>query len=279
MDQRLAKALVSALRHYLPERLWSRLYPMLSVFRRRASRLSYRRFWLRALLAGDHARRRKIATVLSVMPYSLVGWRGLEATYDAAVATRAHQPGSLVECGVAQGGCAALMGLVERDSGAARMLWLFDSFEGLPEPTAKDFVEGRTGSHIRPLTKGSCLGTLEQVSQLLFQRFGLDRNRITLVKGWFDTTLLVHRDAIGPIAVLRVDADWYASVRCCLDELYDRVVDGGYVIIDDYQSCFGAKKAVDEFLTSKGLAVTLVPDGRGGCHFVKPHRAPVHNVN
>jgi len=75
---------------------------------------------------------------------------------------------------------------------------------------------------------------------------------------------------MGSIALLRIDADWYESVKCCLEHLYDRVVPGGLVIIDDYGSCFGAQKAVDEFLARRSLRVTLVHDRRGGCHFRKP---------
>jgi hypothetical protein len=51
------------------------------------------------------------------------------------------------------------------------------------------------------------------------------------------------------------------------------VIDGGDVIVDDYFSCFGCKRAVDEFLLERGLRSRLVPDGRGGCSLQKlaPH--------
>ena len=112
---------------------------------------------------------------------------------------------------------------------------------------------------------------------MLFDGFKLRRDRIRLVKGWFQDTLPVTRAQVGRIAVLRIDGDWYASVKCCLEMLFDQVVNGGSVIIDDYTSCYGAKKAVDEFIAAKRLAVVLLPDGRGGCYFVKPE-SPVHAV-
>jgi hypothetical protein len=76
----------------------------------------------------------------------------------------------------------------------------------------------------------------------------------TCVKGWFDQTLPASRDRIGPIALLRIDGDWYASVRCCLDNLYDQVVDGGFVVLDDYYAWDGCTIAVHEFLGNHRLA-------------------------
>ena len=40
------------------------------------------------------------------------------------------------------------------------------------------------------------------------------------------------RHRVDAIALLRIDADWHASVRCCLDNLYDKVVPGGLVVVD-----------------------------------------------
>jgi hypothetical protein len=75
-----------------------------------------------------------------------------------------------------------------------------------------------------------------------------------LVKGWFEDSLPANRQRIGPIALLRIDGDWYSSVRCCLDNLYDQVVDGGLVVLDDYYAWDGCAIAVHEFLGSRRLA-------------------------
>jgi len=173
---------------------------------------------------------------------------------------------------VAQGGCSALMAMVAKRDPGKRRMWLFDSFQGIPDPTADDFDEQKeaTGEHIRPLVRGSCLGTKSRVESVLFSRFGLSQDSVCLVEGWFQDTLPVYRDQIGPIAVLRLDGDWYESTLCCLLNLYDRVSPGGYIIIDDYGSCFGCKKAVHEFLDSAGIKARLIPDGRGGVLFSKP---------
>lgn len=217
-----------------------------------------------------------VQQVHSVMPYSLVGSGGLEATYEQCMRVLENKiSGHFVELGVARGGCAALMGhtlFSREDLGAGRRLFLFDSYEGLPEPTEDDYLAEKsgTGNHVRPLPMGSCLGTLEDVQHLLFDVKKFDPQRIEFIKGWFDKTVPVHRGDVGAIAILRIDGDWYESTKVCLDGLYDQVSSGGAIIIDDYLSCFGCKKAVDEFIVYRNLTVEIQFDGRGGCYFIKP---------
>lgn len=240
---------------------------------RRILRMLFLRFPLWYFITGQRDLQLRSWLIFRVMPYSLVGWKGLAATYDAvSTVVRTGIEGALVECGVAQGGSSALMALTCTALGHNRKLWLFDSFEGLPDPTIEDFLPGTeaTGAHIRPLSRGSCLGTIEQVQDLFFRKLRIDPRNVTMVKGWFQDTLPENRTRIGNVAVLRIDADWYESTKCCLENLYDNVVPGGYIIIDDYCSCHGAKKATDEFLNSRGANVAVQLDGRGGAFFVKP---------
>jgi len=254
----------------LPDWLFKSVYKVAFSFYRAVVRFGYLRFLVYAALKSDMARIRRVLKVHRIMPYSLVGWSGLEATYDAVQAVLiAKIPGALVECGVARGGSAALMGLQTRMA-SNRKLWLFDSYEGLPEPGERDFQYGVTGNHVRPLPKGSCLGTYTAVEELLFEKLHLSRGQVTMVKGWFQDTLPPNAGKIGDIAVLRIDADWYDSVRLCLDTFYDQVVSNGFVIIDDYGTCFGAQQAVEEFRASRHLTAPMTPDGRGGVHFQKP---------
>ena len=217
-----------------------------------------------------------VKEIYEVMPYTLVGMGGLEATYKLAkMMNEKGVEGNFIELGVARGGCAALMASVafSSDNPVERQMWLFDSFEGLPDPTEEDYSKTgsrTTGDHLQTLTRGSCLGTLDEVQSLFFEKYHFPKDKTFFVKGWFQDTLPVKRNDVGKIAILRVDGDWYESTKCCLDYLYDHVVDGGAIIIDDYQSCFGCKKAVDEFTANRNLSVDISLDGRGGCYFIKP---------
>lgn len=278
-SRRIAKSLLEMGRRRLPEQMYESLYSLTYGGYRFALRAWYLRRLIGARFAGRTCTAMKRWRVFKAMPYSMVGASGLETTYDL-VDSVVHMgvTGDFVECGVARGGCAGLMGLVmlDEDNGrSSRKLWLFDSFEGLPEPTSDDFdPEGSsTGDHVQPLSKGACLGTVEDVSEVLFDRFAIPRSRVQLVEGWFDQTLAPPPSDLREIAVLRIDGDWYESTKVCLAGLYDHLSDGGYVIIDDYETCFGAKKAVDEFLSLMPVGaqpVTLASDGRGGRYFQKP---------
>jgi hypothetical protein len=159
-----------------------------------------------------------------------------------------HLDGDLVECGCARGGSAALMALSLRQLGERRKLWLFDTFEGLPAPTADD-----PDYKIAELFTGSCLGQLEEVRELFRDR-GVAEG-VLFVKGLFQDT--IPRSPIERIALLHIDGDWYESVKVCLEELYDKVVPGGIIQFDDYGYWKGARKAVDEFLAKREIKAPL----------------------
>jgi O-methyltransferase len=164
-------------------------------------------------------------------------------------------PGDLVECGVWRGGAAFLMAdRLRRLGDSSRRVWLIDSFEGLPRPAAIDgpaaleWARNTSSAHYYD----NCRASLDEVEEAALA-LGL-RDRIEIVPGWFEETLPGVRTAIGSIALLRIDADWHASVRCCLEHLYDSVSPGGLVLIDDYDVWDGCAIAVHEFLGSRRLS-------------------------
>lgn len=182
--------------------------------------------------------------------------------------------GAVVECGVWRGGCAAVLAEAVRQTGGHRKLWLFDSFEGLPEPTGADgpdaarYAGGKTDGKLSPI--GRLLARREDVEGLLFRHLRLPREQIEIRPGWFQETLPAARDKIGPIAILRLDADWYESTRVCLEALYGQVAPGGFVIVDDYDFWEGCRKATDEFLARRGLSVEWHSIDSAGRYFRTP---------
>jgi O-methyltransferase len=155
-----------------------------------------------------------------------------------------------MECGVARGGVAAILGVEAQRSSLKRDLWLFDSFQGLPEPSALDgsdaahYANGHAGGRLVGI--GKIVASREEVETLLFEKMGLAKERVHITQGWFQNTLTTYPG--DSIALLHLDADWYESVKVALDALWPYVSHGGYVVVDDYGDWVGARRAVREFL-------------------------------
>jgi O-methyltransferase len=146
------------------------------------------------------------------------------------------------------------MARVASKSPLGRHVWLLDSFQGLPPATARD------GAAAAEFT-GLCRGGQEAVREVL-GKFDVPLSGYTLVPGWFKDTL--PNLEVGRIALLNIDADWYESVLQVLDALWDRVVPGGFVHLDDYGYWEGCRKAWEEFAARRGITAELVPiDGIG----------------
>jgi len=175
----------------------------------------------------------------------------------AADVQRRGVPGDLVECGVWNGGSLALLA---RAMGGTRDAWAFDSFEGLPQPTEEDPEIVRASWY-----PGWNLGSPARVAEA-WARCGLPAERLHVVPGWFRDTF--PRTEIPAIAVLHIDADWYESVRLCLERWYDRVSEGGLVILNDWGLYEGADKAVADFLAARAPGTEIRPLGRVGGWFL-----------
>ncbi len=183
--------------------------------------------------------------------------------------------GDMVECGVWKGGSAGIMALAHlKQKEQFRNIHLFDLFDDIvapnPEKDGKKAMEevekmlNKTGKKLSdfkekniPLTgiysgHGGA-GSIPVVNELLVQKIGYPEKNIKYHKGLFQETIPADK-SIGKIALLRLDGDWYESIKICLDQLYDKVVTGGVVIIDDYWSYEGCRRAVDEFMVEKNLS-------------------------
>ena len=198
----------------------------------------------------------------TVRPYTMSGHVRLRALYRAVRHVIASGvPGALVECGTARGGSAALMGLTAQYLEADRTVWVFDTFEGIPPPTTAD-----PDWQIAQQYTGSFRASVSEVKALLNQLGIIQRYK--MIKGLLQETLPTC--GVEAIALLHLDCDWYESVRCCLEHLYDRVSPGGIIQIDDYGHWQGAKKAVDEFLRDRQLDVRLRWLDYTGRQLIKP---------
>lgn len=161
-------------------------------------------------------------------------------------------PGAIVECGVWKGG--SMMAVAEtlmRENDTTRDLFLYDTFEGMPEPGELD--KTRKGEAASVLLAGDndkeknlvwAYSTLETVVAGMAS-VGYPLTQVHYVRGKVEDT--IPGTVPGDIAILRLDTDWYESTRHELIHLFPLLNKGGVLILDDYGHWQGARKAVDEY--------------------------------
>lgn len=213
----------------------------------------------------------KIIRKQSMSPYI-----NLETLYEQVVYCEKNQiDGDFVECGVWKGGAVGVMALANLKYGKyKRNLRLFDIFDDICEPdplfdgnnSTYEFnkLTGRKQQYSGKLSsvKGvyqslGGAGSLDENKKLLEETIGYPNDNIHYYQGWFQDTIPNTVGEIEKIAILRLDGDLYASIKVCINGLYDKLVKGGIIIIDDYGSYEGCRKAVDEFRSARGITTFM----------------------
>ncbi len=204
-----------------------------------------------------------------VRPYTMLSVRRLHSLYRLARAACAEGlPGSFVECGVAAGGSSALLaGVLARHGGPGRWIYSFDTFEGMPAPDQRDRHGDKTADDIG-WGRGTCAAPMDSLLEAARATGGADA--VVPVKGLFGDTLPRLAPAIGPIALLHMDGDWYGSTMDILVNLYDQVVPGGLIQIDDYGFWQGCRDAVRDFTQARGLTLDVQAIDDTGVWLRKP---------
>lgn len=163
-------------------------------------------------------------------------------------------PGDYVEFGCYKGDTSLLLAelLVENHvERSVKKLWIYDSFEGLPEKG--EFDQSVLGEDFR---NGELLVTKREVKER-FLRAGLPVPVIK--KGWFAE--LGAGDLPERIAFAFLDGDFYESIKDSLKLVEPRMAEGGVVVVHDYTNPAlpGVRKAVDEWgVDGRGFRVVLL---------------------
>ena len=145
--------------------------------------------------------------------------------------TRSGIQGAFAECGVWRGGSVlAMIEALQADGVSDREIYLYDTFEGMTEPTEHDVSQYHGGRALDAWKKAERRGERVWSEEFGEQSFSLDSvrdilhatgyppERLHFVQGTVETTLPSRLP--GPLALLRLDTDWYESTLHELEHLY-----------------------------------------------------------
>ncbi len=149
--------------------------------------------------------------------------------------------GDLIETGVWRGGGTIFMrGVLKAYDVTDRVVWVADSFSGLPEPDPDVPADRDDWFH-----KMDYLAVdLEQVRDN-FARYGLLDDRVRFLPGYFSDTLPGISGRRW--SLVRLDGDQYGSTMDTLRALYPGLSAGGYLIVDDYGAVEACREAVADY--------------------------------
>jgi O-methyltransferase len=178
-------------------------------------------------------------------------------------------PGAFVECGVYKGGNPMLMAyellMLNRSD---RMIYLYDTFEGMSTPTEKDveMISGKNAAQIMKHMEKKELSdwvtaSLNQVKNNVLKT-GYPENKFVFIQGKVEDT--IPATIPDQIAILRLDTDWYESTYHEFVHLFPRLTKGGVLIVDDYGWWKGSKEATDKYLEENHIKILLNRIDRDG---------------
>lgn len=196
-------------------------------------------------------------------PYTMVSIERSFALHKAVkYIINSQIPGDFVECGVWKGGQAMIIAytlLQVKD--LSRKIWLYDTYTGMAKPTDVDVKIGDDKKAIEKWKKGSredynkwAYASLDEVKRNLFST-KYPKDKIKFIKGKVEDT--IPGKIPEKISILRLDTDFYESTYHELVHLYPLLEKGGVLLIDDYGSWEGARKAVDQYIQENKISIFL----------------------
>lgn len=161
--------------------------------------------------------------------------------YDCAKASLKIK-GDFAEVGVYRGGSAKVIAEIK----GKKKLHLFDTFAGLPKIDKRD----------KYFDTGEYFASIEQVKKLLNKYVN-----VYFYQGEFPQSVksLKHIS----FSFVHLDVDLYRSTKESLNYFYPKMSKGGMILIHDYPSSVGVKKACDEFEMGKNGSILKLSGNQG----------------
>lgn len=197
--------------------------------------------------------------------YTMVGFKRLCNVHNLLDHIRENNiDGDFIETGVWKGGVCIFIAEYIRLYKMDKKIYVADSFDGLPRPNMDNYHFNTEDIELYGEFNNSFkLGHLNDAGRLNifhipieevkdnFKLFNLLNENVVFIKGWFKDSLKNNKN-IKKLSMIRLDGDLYSSTMDVLNNLYDNLSKGGFVIVDDY-GLYRCKQAVDEFRNKNNI--------------------------
>jgi hypothetical protein len=178
-------------------------------------------------------------------------------------------PGDIIDMGVFKGSSffrwATFRNYLEGDS--ARKLVGFDVFGKFP---TKGISIGIDLEFIKAFQEKFGDGLTKQQAEQLIALKGFEN--IELVEGDIVETLphYVQSNPAARIALVHLEMRVKEPTSFAIDAIFDRIVPGGLIVIEDYMVATGTTEAIDDLVAQRGLTVERTEHGVGAVYIRKP---------
>jgi hypothetical protein len=208
--------------------------------------------WLWSKLQMSAFRARKDPSVVQILGCIQREGRSLLSAWEqymvySLARAQSRHDAAMAEVGVYRGASAKLISEVKGD----RPLYLFDTFEGLPDSSAAD-----GGVH----RKHQYACSLPDV-----QKYLSGYSNLHFYQGIFPASAANVPEQKYSLA--HFDVDLYEGTKGCLEYFYPRMIPGGIMISHDYGILAGVEQAFREFFADKPEQIIDLPSTQ--CMVVK----------
>jgi predicted O-methyltransferase YrrM len=157
-----------------------------------------------------------------------------------------NRQGNIIECGVYRAGTTVQLARLLKERGIRKTIYALDSFAGFEAEIEDEIQRGL----VEPGGRAAFTNNSVEYVRRKVRALGVD-DVIRVVPGFFESTLPTIEDRF---CLAFIDCDLEKSTEYCLGRLWDRVVDGGCLVVDDYENPYypGAAIAADRFFARVG---------------------------
>jgi hypothetical protein len=187
-----------------------------------------------------------VSRILLACPwlYRLVRYESQLAAEQVALVAgllSADRAGNVIECGVYRAGTTVFLARQLKQRRLEKKIYALDSFAGFEREIEDEIRRGLVVAEGRAAFTSNSLDYVKRKLAVL----DVD-DVVKVVPGYFEETLPGIDDRF---CLALIDCDLEKSTEFCLHQLWPRIVDGGYVVIDDYAfpGYPGAALASDRF--------------------------------